>query len=325
MILNYDRTVHSSRRSVREDATLTVARVPGFRRCVGVKIVTGEVRGEIWPSWWSIGPCASSFIPIGTNRDSGRRNKTVVSLKEIPASRRCRMQTYRPLEYGSMVTDVSKARCVGPAEDGRMAHRPPGKIQMEKRIAVMVNSTSELRALVILMMKELQCSTATTDVHELAAHRRSPRRPSDYLALAVGYSSFPALSQWSTRMAHYRQFIAPSIEPPMAASCRMEVNIWYVSLQLAAAADFKWCLGNLLHIHGLGNNILVLNDIMAVNDLLDKRGAIYSHRPTFTVVGELMGLGKVIIYSVSNITRINAFDRVCPSARTTAFGSCSER
>jgi len=30
-----------------------------------------------------------------------------------------------------------------------------------------------------------------------------------------------------------------------------------------------------------------------INDLLDKRGEIYSDRPVFTVVGELMGLGQV--------------------------------
>lgn len=30
-----------------------------------------------------------------------------------------------------------------------------------------------------------------------------------------------------------------------------------------------------------------------INDFLDKRGNIYSHRPDFTVVGELMGLDQV--------------------------------
>ncbi|KAL5529811.1 hypothetical protein ACEPAG_5798 [Sanghuangporus baumii] len=50
--------------------------------------------------------------------------------------------------------------------------------------------------------------------------------------------------------------------------------------------------GDLLHFQGLGNNILVLNSLEAINDLLDKRGNNYSHRPLFTVVGELMGLGQ---------------------------------
>ena len=31
----------------------------------------------------------------------------------------------------------------------------------------------------------------------------------------------------------------------------------------------------------------------AVLDLLEKKGSIYSDRPTFTMVGELMGLGQV--------------------------------
>lgn len=51
--------------------------------------------------------------------------------------------------------------------------------------------------------------------------------------------------------------------------------------------------GNLVFFHGLGNYILVLNSLEAIQDLLDKRGPNYSHRPVFTVVGELMGLGQV--------------------------------
>ena len=52
-------------------------------------------------------------------------------------------------------------------------------------------------------------------------------------------------------------------------------------------------LGDLVFFHGLGNNILVLNSMKAINDLLEKRGSIYSDRPSFTVVGDLMGLGQV--------------------------------
>ena len=51
--------------------------------------------------------------------------------------------------------------------------------------------------------------------------------------------------------------------------------------------------GDLVFFHGLGNNILVLNSMKAINDLLEKRGSIYSDRPAFTVVGDLMGLGQV--------------------------------
>lgn len=57
-------------------------------------------------------------------------------------------------------------------------------------------------------------------------------------------------------------------------------------------AEWKESYGPLVYLHGLGNSILVLNDIKTVNDLLERRGTIYSHRPTFTVVGELMGLDQ---------------------------------
>lgn len=55
---------------------------------------------------------------------------------------------------------------------------------------------------------------------------------------------------------------------------------------------FTLDLGDLVFFHGLGNNVLILNSMEAITDLLDKRGNIYSHRPIFTVVGELMALGQ---------------------------------
>ena len=48
-----------------------------------------------------------------------------------------------------------------------------------------------------------------------------------------------------------------------------------------------------MFFHGLGNNVLVINSMKTINDLLEKRGNVYSDRPNFTVVGELMGLGQV--------------------------------
>ncbi|KAI0919557.1 hypothetical protein AcV5_001591 [Taiwanofungus camphoratus] len=56
--------------------------------------------------------------------------------------------------------------------------------------------------------------------------------------------------------------------------------------------EYKEQYGDLVFFRGLGNNILVLNSMKVINDLLDKRGNVYSHRPGFTVVGELMGLGQ---------------------------------
>ncbi|KIK54688.1 hypothetical protein GYMLUDRAFT_99986 [Collybiopsis luxurians FD-317 M1] len=50
--------------------------------------------------------------------------------------------------------------------------------------------------------------------------------------------------------------------------------------------------GDILFFRGLGNNVLVLNDLSIINDLLDEQGELYSHRPVLTVVGELMGLNR---------------------------------
>jgi hypothetical protein len=54
-------------------------------------------------------------------------------------------------------------------------------------------------------------------------------------------------------------------------------------------------LGDVVMLHGAGKYILSLNSMEAVDDLLVKRGEIFSNRPQFTVVSELMGLGQVRI------------------------------
>ena len=55
-----------------------------------------------------------------------------------------------------------------------------------------------------------------------------------------------------------------------------------------------------MFFHGLGNNVLVINSMKTINDLLEKRGNVYSDRPNFTVVGELMGLGQVWTHSAGS-------------------------
>ncbi|EED84236.1 predicted protein, partial [Postia placenta Mad-698-R] len=57
-------------------------------------------------------------------------------------------------------------------------------------------------------------------------------------------------------------------------------------------SEYQKVYGDLLFFRGLGSHVLVLNSMKAINDLLDKRSSVYSNRPTFTVVGELMGLGQ---------------------------------
>jgi hypothetical protein len=63
--------------------------------------------------------------------------------------------------------------------------------------------------------------------------------------------------------------------------------------------------GSLIFFHGLGNNVLVLNSLKAMNDLLDKQGNIFADRPVFTVVGELMGLNQVSTLSSFRLLSLN--------------------
>jgi hypothetical protein len=45
--------------------------------------------------------------------------------------------------------------------------------------------------------------------------------------------------------------------------------------------------GDVVYIHILGQNLVFLNSREAASDLLDKRGLIYSDKPSFVMVGEL--------------------------------------
>ncbi|KXN89936.1 O-methylsterigmatocystin oxidoreductase [Leucoagaricus sp. SymC.cos] len=54
-------------------------------------------------------------------------------------------------------------------------------------------------------------------------------------------------------------------------------------------AKWKEIYGDVIYIRLLGNPMLVLNSVQAVNDLLDKRGHIYSSRPVRPMVVDLIG------------------------------------
>ena len=59
-------------------------------------------------------------------------------------------------------------------------------------------------------------------------------------------------------------------------------------------SSYNHCsVGDLVFLHGLGQNILVLNSQTVIMDLLEQRHKIYSDRPRMVVAGELMGFSKV--------------------------------
>ncbi|KAJ7060803.1 cytochrome P450 [Mycena amicta] len=73
-------------------------------------------------------------------------------------------------------------------------------------------------------------------------------------------------------------------------------NILDISLANPWAAFDLWKkrYGDIVYVELLGQKIVVLNSLPAITDLFEKRGAFYSHRPEFTMVGELMGLDQSI-------------------------------
>ncbi|KAJ7088517.1 cytochrome P450 [Mycena belliarum] len=52
--------------------------------------------------------------------------------------------------------------------------------------------------------------------------------------------------------------------------------------------------GDVVYLNILGNKIVILNSLDAIVDLFERRAGSYSHRPVFTMVGELMGLDMAI-------------------------------
>ncbi|THH21271.1 hypothetical protein EW146_g251 [Bondarzewia mesenterica] len=96
-------------------------------------------------------------------------------------------------------------------------------------------------------------------------------------------------------VTYRRRFAKLPQTPPGPPAKPLIGNIFQVPLAAGAWKDFtryKEQYGDLVFLHGLGTNVLVLNSMKAINDLFDKRGNIYSHRPIFTVVGELMKLNQ---------------------------------
>ncbi|PCH34875.1 cytochrome P450 [Wolfiporia cocos MD-104 SS10] len=84
--------------------------------------------------------------------------------------------------------------------------------------------------------------------------------------------------------------------PPAPSTNIITGNIHKLPLKNAwvRLTEYKKQYGDLVFFHGLGNNILVLNSAQSINDLLEKRSRNYSHRPIFTVAGELMALGQSV-------------------------------
>ncbi|KAF7972024.1 hypothetical protein HWV62_19237 [Athelia sp. TMB] len=80
--------------------------------------------------------------------------------------------------------------------------------------------------------------------------------------------------------------------PPGPSALPLIGNLWHVPLRHPWLAFTDWAntYGDVVHLHGLGLSIVLLNSVPAVTELLDRRATVYSHRPVFPMVGQMMAL-----------------------------------
>ncbi|KDQ12552.1 hypothetical protein BOTBODRAFT_161446 [Botryobasidium botryosum FD-172 SS1] len=65
--------------------------------------------------------------------------------------------------------------------------------------------------------------------------------------------------------------------------------------------EWKKTYGDIIYLHALSQNIIVLNSYKAARDLVDKKH-IYASRPIFPMVGELMGWARIVLITPYNET-----------------------
>ena len=54
-------------------------------------------------------------------------------------------------------------------------------------------------------------------------------------------------------------------------------------------------VGPIMHVNALGMPIIIVNDVKIATDLLDKKSALYSDRPTLPMAGELVGWETTLV------------------------------
>ena len=82
--------------------------------------------------------------------------------------------------------------------------------------------------------------------------------------------------------------------------------------------------GSLVGLRVLRTRIVVLNSHEAMVELLEKRGNNYSHRPIFTVLGELMNLNKVRMHHHIQMQHVLMYSRASCLFRMVPNGAIAE-
>ncbi|EJD40887.1 cytochrome P450 [Auricularia subglabra TFB-10046 SS5] len=107
-------------------------------------------------------------------------------------------------------------------------------------------------------------------------------QPSDVFALLSAFGLYAFLRATSRRAKPY---------PPGPRPHWLLGNISDIPTTREAEtyAEMAKTYGPLLHLQVFNKHLLIINDLSVADDLLSQRGSIYSDRPQFTMLGELMG------------------------------------
>jgi hypothetical protein len=66
-------------------------------------------------------------------------------------------------------------------------------------------------------------------------------------------------------------------------------------------------LGNIIHFSVFGQPYIVVNSLTIANDLLEKKSAIYSDRPSMCMAGELVGWNSALALQPYGLPRFKEF------------------
>lgn len=104
------------------------------------------------------------------------------------------------------------------------------------------------------------------------------------LALALGFTSFSALL--------YRWWTTPSHRlPPGPKRLPVIGNVFDIPKDFAWITYQKWSKeydSDVIHVDALGTHLIVVNSAKAANEIFEKRSSIYSDRPAFVTMKEIL-------------------------------------
>lgn len=109
-------------------------------------------------------------------------------------------------------------------------------------------------------------------------------------SLILGLICTTSYLRWRKRVASYPPGPPPD---PVLGNARQLVKI---ENQERAFAEWERTYGDVNYLSVFNKSILILNSFSAARDLLEKKGAIYSSRPTLVMLCEMMGWGDILVH-----------------------------